>query len=201
MERRSRWSFEYATAIFHFSFYISHFSFPILDSCGSAPSGRYHRPRDWGIAGKAVSEPIVERRLPGPHHTTLHIRVVGLSNCRTIYAPSHFSFITQSPCYALIGAARAFSVPPDEQPRKETAKRSDKPAAGERSVTDRQSAHVRPAASGSRNNCAESSDSATKRPPPISRSALDAREEKTMLLRSGQQNNFVVDASSSEAPP
>ena len=81
MERRSRWSFEYATAIFHFSFYISHFSFPILDSCGSAPSGRHHHPRDWGIAGKAVSAPIVERRLPGPHPTAyMRCRFVKLSD-------------------------------------------------------------------------------------------------------------------------
>ena len=42
--------------------------------------------------------------------------------------------------------------------------------------------HLRPAASGSRKNCAESRDSATKRPHLISRSALDAREEKTYTI-------------------
>ena len=148
-----------------------------------------------------------DRRAP-TSRTSSHY--TAYTRCRFVKLSDHICplsfFIFHLSLKALVTPSPAqqghFPYPPStSNRRKETAKRSDKPAAGERSVTDRQSAHVRPAASGSRNNCAESSDSATKRPPPISRSALDAREEKTMLLRSGQQNNFVVDASSSEAPP
>ena len=73
--------------ISHFIFFILYFSFLILDSRGSAPSGRHHRPRDWGIAGKAVSAPIVvaptsRTSLPRSRAGCTRPRTVGLSNCR-----------------------------------------------------------------------------------------------------------------------
>ena len=75
------------------SFLISHFSFPILDSRGSAPSGRLHN-GNWGIS---VRHPIgvwvaclsTDRRartsrtsIPRSRAGCTRLRTVGLSNCR-----------------------------------------------------------------------------------------------------------------------
>ena len=91
----------------HFSFLISHFSFfhfsfLILDSRGSAPSGRHHR-HDWGIMATLSQHRSSSRGLPGPH-PTLHC-IYALSVCQIVgpYMPGfaegretthHLSLIT-----------------------------------------------------------------------------------------------------------
>ena len=94
MESRSRWSFEDVTAISHFSFPISHFpflifhfSFFILDT--PRVSAFRQTPPSTRLGNRGQSCLSTDRRAPTSRaspQTTQHIRVVGLSNCRTIYA-------------------------------------------------------------------------------------------------------------------
>ena len=64
----------------HFPFLILYFSFPILDSCGSAPSGRHHR-YDRGIMAKLSQYRLLSADFPDL--TTLHC-IYALSVCQIV---------------------------------------------------------------------------------------------------------------------
>ena len=75
--------------ISHFIFFILYFSFLILDFRFPRVSAFRQTPPSTRLGNRGQSCLSTDRRAPTSRaspHTTQHIRVVGLSNCRTIYA-------------------------------------------------------------------------------------------------------------------